>query len=61
MAFRTAKGLGTDLPDLVGGYKGPSGEGIEAGRLLEALPAVAKRPILDLLHAFPKMRGERHG
>jgi transcriptional regulator with XRE-family HTH domain len=52
VAFRIAKALGADIPDLVGGYKGLSPVGLEAGRLIEALPPLVKVPTLDLLRAL---------
>lgn len=52
VAFRIAKGMGTDVPDLVGGYRGLSSEGIEAARLIVLLPRRSRVPILALVRAL---------
>ena len=51
-AFRIAKGMGTDVPDLVGGYMGLSGEGIEAARLILSVPLESRLPLLELVRAL---------
>ncbi len=58
-AFRSAKGMGTDLPDLLGGYMRLSVERIEAGRLIKLMQTRAKRVILDLLRSFLAVKVER--
>jgi transcriptional regulator with XRE-family HTH domain len=55
-AFRIATGMGSNLPDLLGGYTGLSAEGMEAGRLIDAILPFAKRPILELLRGLAQAR-----
>jgi transcriptional regulator with XRE-family HTH domain len=58
-AFRIADGLGVELPELLG-FQGLTGEGIEAGRIVSALPPKVRLPILALLRAVvPEKRGAR--
>jgi transcriptional regulator with XRE-family HTH domain len=57
-AFRIAKGLGTDVCDLVGGFQGLSPTGLEAGRLIEAMPAPTRDAAIRLLRALAH-RGAR--
>jgi transcriptional regulator with XRE-family HTH domain len=59
VAFRIAKGMGTDIPDLVGGYMGLSPEGIEAARLLVLLPRRSRLPILDLIRSLAGVSSRR--
>ena len=59
VAFRIAKGMGTDIPDLVGGYKGLSPEGIEAARLIVMLPRRSRLPILDLVRSLAGVSSRR--
>lgn len=56
-AFRIARGMGTELPDLLGGYMGLPAESIEAGRLIRVIPSYAKRPILALLRSLAAAQG----
>ncbi len=51
MAIRIAKGLGTDLPDLLGGFHGLTPEGLDAARLIEAIPPRARAALLAFLRA----------
>ena len=58
VAFRVADGLGVELPELVG-FKGLSGPGIEAGRLVSALAPKLRTAVLALLRGS---RGKKaHG
>ena len=51
-AFRIAKGMGIDVPDLVGGYMALSGEGIEVARLILSIPPKSRRPLLELVRSL---------
>ena len=51
VGFRVADGLGVELPELVG-FKGLSGPGIEAGRLVSALGPRLRIRVLALLRAI---------
>ena len=51
-AFRIARAMGTDIPDLVGGYKGLSPEEMDTARLISTLPPSSKSAFLDLVRAF---------
>lgn len=59
VALRIAKGMNTDLPDLLGGYMGLSPEGIEAARLIVLLPRRSKLPILELVRSLAGVRTRR--
>ena len=47
-----AKGLAIDPTELLGGHEGLSPEGLEAGRLIDLIPPLIRRRVLDLLHAL---------
>ncbi|HLM72528.1 MAG TPA: helix-turn-helix transcriptional regulator [Polyangiaceae bacterium] len=50
-AFRVADGLGVELSEIVG-FKGLSGPGIEAGRLVSALAPELRTAVLALLRGI---------
>lgn len=56
-AFRIASALGAELPELIG-FGGLSGVGLEAARLVEALPGHLREAALTLLRAL-QSREER--
>ncbi|NUQ73684.1 MAG: helix-turn-helix transcriptional regulator [Polyangiaceae bacterium] len=51
-ALKIARGFGVELGDLLGGFKGLSARGIEAGRLFERLPSPLQQPTLHMLRAM---------
>ena len=51
VAFRVADGLGVELSEIVG-FKGLSGPGIEAGRLVSMLAPKYRIPLLALLRTL---------
>jgi transcriptional regulator with XRE-family HTH domain len=53
-ALKIARGFGVELADLLGGFKGLSAGGIEAGRLYESIPGRLKRATLNLLRVMAK-------
>jgi transcriptional regulator with XRE-family HTH domain len=53
VAFRIADGLGVELPELLG-YKGLSGAGLEAGRLVSTFRPRMRRAVLALLAGIAK-------
>jgi len=61
VAIAVARGLGTSIQDLLGGFKGLTPLGIEAGRICDALPARMQSGAIDLLRAMdPRRHGEPH-
>jgi transcriptional regulator with XRE-family HTH domain len=55
-AFRVADGLGVELPELLG-FKGLSGAGLEAGRLVSTFKPRVRVAVLALLRAIAKGGG----
>jgi transcriptional regulator with XRE-family HTH domain len=51
VALSIARALGTDLQDLLGGFKGLTPRGIEAGRICDALPESVQAVMIALLRA----------
>jgi transcriptional regulator with XRE-family HTH domain len=51
-ALRIAKGLGTNLPDLLGGYMSLTAEGMDAARVLAALPPRTRASLLTFLQVI---------
>jgi len=47
-----ARGLGVPIGELLGGHEGLSPEGLEGGRLLEALPPKARVAVLAMLRGL---------
>jgi transcriptional regulator with XRE-family HTH domain len=54
MAFRIAKGLEVPLADMLGGGQKIGPMGLEAGRLVEALPKALREPAIRLLRGLTK-------
>jgi hypothetical protein len=52
VALRIAKGLGTDLPDRLGGFHGLSPEGIQIARIVQTLSPGTRAALLGLLRAL---------
>ncbi len=50
-AFRIARGLGAELPELLGFHE-LTGAGVEAGRLVSALPPGLRGAVLNLLRGI---------
>jgi len=62
VATSIARGLGTNLQDLLGGFKGLTPLGLEAGRLCDALPAHVQSSAVALLRALERqVRGASPG
>ena len=62
VAISIARGMGTDLQDLLGGFKGLTPLGLEAGRLCDALPAHLQSSAVALLRALVRQtRGASPG
>jgi transcriptional regulator with XRE-family HTH domain len=51
-----ARALGTSPAELLGGVKGLGPVGVEAGRLVEALPREAQEPLLLFLRSLTRRR-----
>ena len=56
VAFRIADGLGVELPELLG-FKGLSGAGLEAGRIVSTLRPTMRRAVLALLRGIARTEG----
>jgi transcriptional regulator with XRE-family HTH domain len=56
MEFRIAKGLDVSLSDMIGGMAKLGPVGVEAGRIVEALPKALRGPTMDLISAVGKVR-----
>jgi transcriptional regulator with XRE-family HTH domain len=59
VALRIARGMGTDVQDLLGGYKGLPAEALEAARLIVLLPRRSRLPILHLVRSLAGVRARR--
>ena len=51
VALRIAEGLGTNLPDLLGGYQGLSPEGMDVAHAIQAMPPRTRAALLAFLKA----------
>jgi transcriptional regulator with XRE-family HTH domain len=49
VAVRIATALGTELPDLFGGFRGLTPESIDAARVIEDLPPQARAALVAFL------------
>ena len=56
-AFRIADGLGVELPELLG-FKGLSGPGLEAARLVSTFKPRVRRAVLALLRGIAREEGQ---
>ena len=62
VAISIARGMGTNLQDRLGGFKGLTPLGLEAGRLSDALPAHVQSSAVALLRALERQaRGASPG
>jgi transcriptional regulator with XRE-family HTH domain len=52
VALRIAKGLGTDLPDLLGGFHGLTPEGIQIARVVQILSPGTRAALLEFMRAL---------
>ncbi len=57
VAMVIARGLNTNIQDLLGGWMGLTPLGLEAGRICDHLPADVQGPAIEILRAVE--RGER--
>lgn len=54
VAMAIAHGLGTNIQDLLGGFKGLTPLGLEAGRICDALPASIQSSVMEILRTLER-------